>query len=218
MVSPPVWRASTTLYPSVAALREGVRAHMAKHREIIKPKFDAVERILSDDLGDSGVVHFFGPFLYRSEFFAESPEQECERALAHLERTIQMESPDAFAALVLEPVIGSAGIIPPPAGYLEGVREICDRYGIVFIADEVMAGFGRTGAWFAHQHANVVPDLITFAKGVNSGYVPLGGVLVSQAIRDTFADRPYPGGLTYQGHPLACASAVASTSTMSAPA
>lgn len=172
------------------------------------------QRRFANDKGASEVVHFFGPFLYRSEFFAESPEQECERALAHLERTIQMESPDAFAALVLEPVIGSAGIIPPPAGYLEGVREICDRYGIVFIADEVMAGFGRTGKWFGHQHADVVPDVITFAKGVNSGYVPLGGVVISDAIAGHFDERAYPGGLTYSGHPLACAAGVETITTM----
>ena len=142
-------------------------------------------RRFANDKGASEVVHFFGPFLYRSEFWATSEDEECERALTHLEHTITSEGADAFAALILEPVIGSAGIIPPPPGYLEGVREICTKYGIIFIADEVMAGFGRTGAWFAHQHANVVPDLITFAKGVNSGYVPLGGVVLSDEIART---------------------------------
>ena len=102
----------------------------------------------------------------------------------------------------------------PPPGYLAGVRELCDRYGIVCIADEVMAGFGRTGEWFAVDHFGVVPDLITFAKGVNSGYVPLGGVAISPAIAETFADRAYPGGLTYSGHPLACAAAVATINAM----
>ena len=114
------------------------------------------------------------------------------------------------AAIVLESIPGTAGIMPPPPGYLAGVRELCDRHGIVYIADEVMAGFGRSGRWFAFEHFDVVPDLITFAKGVNSGYVPLGGVVISAAIAATFADRAYPGGLTYSGHPLACASAVAS--------
>ncbi|GAA3055716.1 hypothetical protein GCM10020000_42520 [Streptomyces olivoverticillatus] len=102
----------------------------------------------------------------------------------------------------------------PPAGYLAGVREICDRYGIVFVLDEVMAGFGRTGEWFAADHWRVTPDLLTFAKGVNSGYVPLGGVAISAEIAATFDRRPYPGGLTYSGHPLACASAVATINAM----
>jgi taurine--2-oxoglutarate transaminase len=102
----------------------------------------------------------------------------------------------------------------PPAGYLAGVREICDRYGIVYIADEVMCGFGRTGSWFAYQDHDVKPDLVVFAKGVNSGYVPLGGVVLNEAISATFNDRVYPGGLTYSGHPLACAAAVASIGTM----
>ena len=102
----------------------------------------------------------------------------------------------------------------PPKAYLKGVRDICDRYGIVYIADEVMCGFGRTGSWFAYQLHDVKPDLVTFAKGVNSGYVPLGGVVINEAICATFADRVYPGGLTYSGHPLACASAVATIEAM----
>jgi taurine--2-oxoglutarate transaminase len=104
--------------------------------------------------------------------------------------------------------------MPPPPGYLAGVREICDRHGIMLVLDEVMAGFGRTGAWFAFDHYDVRPDLITFAKGVNSGYVPLGGVVISAPVVDTFRERVYPGGLTYSGHPLACASAVATITAM----
>jgi taurine--2-oxoglutarate transaminase len=107
-------------------------------------------------------------------------------------------------------VVGTNGILVPPPGYLAGVRAICDEHGIVMIADEVMAGFGRCGEWFAIQHWDVTPDLITFAKGVNSGYIPIGGVLINDAIAATFDQRVYPGGLTYSGHPLACASAVAS--------
>ena len=102
----------------------------------------------------------------------------------------------------------------PPDGYLAGVRDICDRHGIVYVADEVMAGFGRAGEWFAVDHWDVVPDLITFAKGSNSGYVPLGGVIISEPIAATFAERVFPGGLTYSGHPLACAAAVASINAM----
>ncbi|NNN09896.1 MAG: aspartate aminotransferase family protein [Acidimicrobiaceae bacterium] len=168
----------------------------------------------ANDHGSAGVVHFFGPFLYRSQFHASTEAEECERALAHLETTIQFEGPSTIAAVILETVPGTAGIMVPPPGYLQGVREICDRYGIVYIADEVMAGFGRTGEWFAYLQHDVRPDLVTFAKGVNSGYVPLGGVVISEAICQTFADRVYPGGLTYSGHPLACASAVASITAM----
>lgn len=167
-----------------------------------------------NDYGNSGVVHFDGPFPYRSPFHAETEEQETERALEHLDRIIRLEGPGTIAAIVLESVPGTAGIMVPPPGYMAGVREICDRYGIVFIADEVMAGFGRTGKWFAIDHFDVVPDLITFAKGVNSGYVPLGGVAISAKIAATFADRAYPGGLTYSGHPLATAAAVATIEAM----
>lgn len=167
-----------------------------------------------NDYASSGVVHFNGPFLYRSSFHAETEEQESERALEYLDRLIQMEGPDSFAAIILESVPGTAGIMVPPPGYMAGVREICDRYGIVFIADEVMAGFGRTGKWFAVDHFGVVPDLITFAKGSTSGYVPLGGVAINDAIASTFAYRAYPGGLTYSGHPLATACAVATINAM----
>ena len=167
-----------------------------------------------NDYASAGVVHFNGPFLYRSSFHAETEEQESQRALEYLEKLIQMEGPDSFAAIILESVPGTAGIMVPPPGYLKGVREICDKYGIVFIADEVMAGFGRTGKWFAIENFDVVPDLITFAKGVTSGYVPLGGVAINDAIYATFADRAYPGGLTYSGHPLATACAVATINAM----
>ena len=167
-----------------------------------------------NETGVSGIVHFWGPYPYRSNFHAENEAQECERALAHLEATIAFEGPQTVAAIILETVVGTAGILIPPAGYLAGVREICDRHGIVFILDEVMAGFGRTGEWFAADHWGVTPDLLTFAKGVNSGYVPLGGVAISGEIAATFAERPFPGGLTYSGHPLACASAVATINAM----
>jgi taurine--2-oxoglutarate transaminase len=160
--------------------------------------------------GMSGVVRYWGPYPYRSAFHAESQRQECERALEHLRNTLVVEGTHTVAAIILETVVGSNGVLVPPDGYLQGVRDLCDEFGIVLIADEVMAGFGRCGEWFAVDRWNVTPDLITFAKGVNSGYVPLGGVVISQSIADTFRDRPFPGGLTYSGHPLACASAVAS--------
>lgn len=160
--------------------------------------------------GAPGVVHFFGPYPYRSSFGAATDEQECERALAHLADVVQMEGPHTVAAIVLESVVGTNGVLVPPDGYLAGVRELCDRHGILMIADEVMVGFGRVGEWFAVDRWGMEPDLLTFAKGVNSGYVPLGGVLISDDVAATFAERPYPGGLTYSGHPLACATAVAS--------
>lgn len=162
----------------------------------------------------TGHVHFYGPFLYRSEFFSTSPEQECERALKHLERVIQGQGPDTIAAILLESVPGTAGIMVPPPGYLAGVRALCDRYGIVMILDEVMCGFGRTGKWMAFHAHDVVPDLITFAKGVNSGYVPVGGVVFSARIAEFFDERMFPGGLTYSGHPLAMASIVAALDVM----
>ncbi|MFD6530183.1 aspartate aminotransferase family protein [Streptomyces sp. NPDC060184] len=168
----------------------------------------------ASDTGSAGVVRFWAPFLYRSPFHATSGAEECARALQHLEDTIAFEGPGTIAAIVLETVPGTAGIMIPPPGYLPGVREICDRYGIVFVLDEVMAGFGRTGKWFAADHDGVVPDLMTFAKGVNSGYVPLGGVAINAEIAATFETRPYPGGLTYSGHPLACAAAVATIRVM----
>ncbi|MGI5039578.1 aspartate aminotransferase family protein [Streptomyces sp. JAC128] len=168
----------------------------------------------ASDTGSAGVVRFWAPFLYRSPFYAQTEAEECARALQHLEDTLAFEGPATVAAVVLETIPGTAGIMTPPPGYLAGVREICDRHGMVFVLDEVMAGFGRTGKWFAADHHGVVPDLMTFAKGVNSGYVPLGGVAISAEIAATFDTRPYPGGLTYSGHPLACAAAVATINVM----
>ena len=157
-----------------------------------------------------GVVRYFGPYLYRSSFHATTPAEECDRALEHLDELLMFEGAHNVAAIILEPVVGTNGILVPPTGYLAGVRALCDEHGIMMIADEVMAGFGRCGEWFSVDHWDVVPDLIAFAKGVNSGYVPLGGVIMSPAIRETFGQKVYPGGMTYSGHPLACASAVAS--------
>lgn len=159
--------------------------------------------------GAPGIARFWGPYPYRSAFHAADVAEECVRALAHLADTIAVEGPQGIAAILLETVVGANGILVPPDGYLQGVRALCDAHGIVMIADEVMAGFGRCGEWFAVDRWDVVPDLITFAKGVNSGYVPLGGVIMSDAIAADFETRAYPGGLTYSGHPLACAAAVA---------
>lgn len=161
-----------------------------------------------------GHVHFFGPFLYRSEFWATTPEQESERALTHLEHVIQSEGSGTIAAVLLESVPGTAGILVPPPGYLAGVRALCDRHGILLILDEVMAGFGRTGEWFAFDNFDVRPDLIAFAKGVNSGYVPVGGVVIPDYIASDFDTKVFPGGLTYSGHPLGMAAIVATLDAM----
>jgi len=163
-----------------------------------------------NETGASGAVKFWGPYPYRSAFHSTSDAQECQRALEHLENVLMVEGPHTVAMIALETVVGTNGILVPPDGYLQGVRDLCNKHGIVMMCDEVMAGFGRCGEWFAVNKWNVTPDLICFAKGVNSGYIPLGGVVISQKIADTFKDRMFPGGLTYSGHPLACAAAVAS--------
>lgn len=157
----------------------------------------------------AGSIHFIGPYRYRSGFGAQSDEQETQLALAHLEEIIIYEGSHNIAAVILETIVGTNGILVPPPGYLPGVRALCDKYGILLIADEVMTGFGRTGEWFGVDGFEVVPDLITCAKGINSGAVPLGAVLMSDRVADYFQERVYPGGLTYSGHPLACAAAVA---------
>ncbi|WP_441004953.1 aspartate aminotransferase family protein [Agreia sp. PsM10] len=167
-----------------------------------------------------GHVHFFGPFSYRSEFWSDSVVEEGERALHHLRRVIQSEGASSIAAILIETIPGTAGVLVPPPGYLAGVRALADEFGIVLIFDEVMAGFGRTGDWFAFQSLAdeggdiVVPDLITFAKGVNSGYVPVGGVVISPSIAAAFDESVFPGGLTYSGHPLAMASIVGALDAM----
>ena len=137
-----------------------------------------------------------------------------EESLRHVEEVIQLEGPQTIAAFILESVTGTNGVLVPPDGYMQGVRALCDKYGILMIADEVMSGFGRTGKWFAIEHWGVVPDLITMAKGLTSAYVQLGAVGMRQAIADTFKDKPFPGGLTYSSHPVACAAALATLAVM----
>ncbi|MGY4879452.1 aspartate aminotransferase family protein [Vreelandella aquamarina] len=161
-----------------------------------------------------GHVHFFTPYLYRTDFWAQDEAQECARALQHLRRVIESEGPGSIAAILLETVPGTAGILVPPEGYLAGVRALADEFGIKLILDEVMAGFGRTGQWLALDHFGVTPDLITFAKGVNSGYVPVGGVMISEHIARHYDDTVFFGGLTYSGHPLAMASICATLDAM----
>ena len=165
-----------------------------------------------------GVVHFLDPYAYRSTFHRSRPQvSDAELSgdyLAHLEEIIQYERPETIAAILIETVTGTNGVIVPPDGYLQGVREICDRYGILMICDEVMSGFGRTGAWFAVDHWKVIPDILTMAKGLTSAYAPLGAVAMKQAIADTYREQPYQGGLTFNGHPVSLAAAVANIKIM----
>ncbi len=158
----------------------------------------------ANEPGLPGVVHVLDPYHGVQRGCDDTP-----RALALLEEVMQLEGPQTIAAFILEPVTGTNGVLIPPPGYLEGVRALCDTYGILMIADEVMAGFGRTGRWFSIDHWNVVPDLLSMAKGLTSAYVPLGAVGMRRMIADHFRDRAFPGGLTYNSHPLACAAALA---------
>lgn len=157
-----------------------------------------------------GVVRIFDPYKYRSHLYKEgmTDEEFSEQMLKQLEETLMYENPESFAAIFIETVTGSNGIVPPPNGYLQGLRKICDKYGILLICDEVMCGFGRTGEWFAVDHWKVVPDIITMAKGLTSAYLPLGAVAINPKIAHYFDDNVFQGGLTYQSHPMCLASAV----------
>jgi taurine--2-oxoglutarate transaminase len=160
-----------------------------------------------------GVVHFLDPYRYRSTFHRTNPhisEAEFSRDyLNHLEEVITYEGAHTIAAVLVETVTGTNGVIIPPEGYLRGLRELCDRYNILLITDEVMSGFGRTGKWFAIDHWNVVPDMITMAKGLTSGYAPLGAVAMRHEIANHFNEQVYQGGLTYNAHPISLAAAIA---------
>jgi taurine--2-oxoglutarate transaminase len=165
-----------------------------------------------------GVVHFLDPFRYRSTFHRLNPNipeaEFTQDYLNHLEEIILYEGPETIAAVMLETVTGTNGIIIPPDGYLQGVRSLCDKYKILLICDEVMSGFGRTGKWFAVDHWNVVPDLMTMAKGLTSAYAPLGAVAMSEEIADHFKDQVFFSGLTYNSHPISLAAAIATINVM----
>lgn len=160
-----------------------------------------------------GVVHFLDPYRYRSTFHRTNPEISdadfCQDYLNHLEEIITYEGPHTISAILLESVTGTNGVIIPPDGYLSGVRKLCDQYGIILIADEVMSGFGRTGQWFAIDHWNVVPDLMTMAKGLTSAYAPLGAVAMKKEIAAHFDEHVFESGLTYTAHPISLAAAIA---------
>ena len=165
-----------------------------------------------------GVVHFLDPYRYRSTFHRTNPDisesEFCQDYLNHLEEIIAYEVPQTIAAILLESVTGTNGIIIPPEGYLQGVRALCDRYGILMIADEVMSGFGRTGKWFAVDHWGVVPDLMTMAKGLTSAYAPLGAVGMRPQMAEFFRERVFQSGLTYTAHPISLAAAIANIQVM----
>jgi len=159
--------------------------------------------------GIPGVVRALDPYTYRCPAGHPDPCPVCTGA-PHLEEILQYEGPQNVAAVLMETIVGTNGVIVPPDGYLQAIRETCDRHGILLILDEVMAGFGRSGKWFACEHWDVVPDILTVAKGINSGYVPLGAMVINQKLADWVQDKYFAGGLTYSGHVLACASAIAS--------
>ncbi|HBP63150.1 MAG TPA: aspartate aminotransferase family protein [Desulfosporosinus sp.] len=159
--------------------------------------------------GIPGFIKFFDPYLYRAGIEFKSEEEGSNYFVAKLREQIIYEGSSNVAAIVLETITGSNGIIIPPKGYLKGIRQICDDFGIVMICDEVMSGFGRTGEWFACNHFDVQPDIITFAKGITCGYVPLGGTLVSKKIASYFDDNFLSCGLTYSAHPISCAAGCA---------
>lgn len=158
-----------------------------------------------------GVIHIFDPYKYRSPLYQEGDSDAvfARKCLDQIEEVLMYEGPHTVAAFFLETVTGTNGILIPPDGYLQGVREICNKYGILLICDEVMAGLGRTGEWFAVDHWKVVPDLMTMAKGLTSAYMPLGAVAIGEKVADYFKDKVFYGGLTYSAHPMSLAAAVA---------
>ncbi len=196
-------RLSTGRHKIVARYRS---YHGATHGSIL---LTGDPRRWPNEPGMGGVVRMLDPYTYRCPAGHPDPCPVCTGA-PHLEEILEYEGPQTVAAVILETVTGTNGVIPPPPGYLQAIREVCDRHGILLILDEVMAGFGRTGRWFACENWDVVPDIITVAKGINSGYVPLGAMIIREHLKEWVRSRFFPGGLTYAGHPLACASAVAS--------
>jgi taurine--2-oxoglutarate transaminase len=196
-------RLSTGRHKIVARYRS---YHGATHGSIL---LTGDPRRWPNEPGMGGVVRMLDPYTYRCPAGHPVPCPVCTGA-PHLEEILEYEGAQTVAAVILETVTGTNGVIPPPPGYLQAVREVCDRHGILLILDEVMAGFGRTGRWFACENWDVVPDIITVAKGINSGYVPLGAMIIREHLKEWVRSRFFPGGLTYAGHPLACASAVAS--------
>jgi taurine--2-oxoglutarate transaminase len=171
------------------------------------------DRRFGGEPGGPGIMRFFAPYMYRSPFWSTTPEEECARSIEHLERTLMHEDPKRIAGIMIEPVVGSNGVIIYPEGYLQALRALTEKHGILLILDEVMTGFGRTGAAFAAQRYGIVPDMITFAKGVTSAYLPLGGVMIRESLAKTFDTRALPCGHTYAGHPMCVAAGLAAVRT-----
>lgn len=197
----------------IARLFTGRHKIIARYRSYHGATYGAITlsgdpRRLPVEPGIPGVVHILDPYCYRCPF-GHRPETCHRECIAHVEQVIRFEGPENVAAVILEGVTGTSGIIVPPDDYWPRIREVCDRYGILLISDEVMSGFGRTGEWFAVDNWGVVPDIITMAKGITSGYLPLGAVIVSERIADHFEDHTLWCGLTYSGHPMSCAAALA---------
>ncbi len=167
------------------------------------------DRRFGGEPGGPGIMRFFAPYPYRSPFWAKDNEEETVRAIEHLERTLVHEDPKRVAAILIEPVVGSNGVIVYPDGYLKALRELTEKHGILLIFDEVMTGFGRTGAAFASQKFGVVPDMMTFAKGVTSAYIPLGGIMIREKLAGTWDQKALPSGHTYSGHPMCVAAGLA---------
>jgi taurine---2-oxoglutarate transaminase len=194
-------------------LAAGKRKIIARYRAYHGATYGAMSlggdnRRWANEPGMDGVVRVYDPYCYRCSF-KQKPESCHLECVENVEEVIWYEGPDQIAAMFIEGLTGTNGIFVNPPGYLSAIRELCDKYNILLVADEIMSGFGRTGKWWAMDHESVVPDVITFAKGVNSGYVPLGGVILSQKLSDYFKDHMFWGGLTYSGHPLACAAGIA---------
>ncbi len=198
----------------MARMYTGRQKVMAYHRSYHGATAGAISvtgdpRRWANEPGIPGIIRVLDPWRW-----ARSEAEPVEEHLAYIEEVMQYEGPHTIAAFIMETVTGTNGILIPPDGYLQGIRELCTRYGIVMIADEVMAGFGRTGRWFAVDHWNVVPDLLTMAKGLTSSYMPLGAVAMSPKIAEHFNERVYFGGLTYSSHPISCAAAIAAVNVL----
>jgi taurine--2-oxoglutarate transaminase len=198
----------------MARIVTGRQKVMAYHRSYHGATAGAISvtgdpRRWANEPGVPGIVRVLDPWRW-----AKGEPEPVEQHLAYIEEVMQYEGPHTIAAFIMETVTGTNGILVPPDGYLEGIRELCTRHGIVMICDEVMAGFGRTGRWFAVDHWGVVPDLMTMAKGLTSSYLPLGAVAMSPKIADFFNDKVYFGGLTYSSHPISCAAAIAAVGVL----
>ena len=197
----------------IARLVTGRQKIITRYRSYHGATYGAISaggdpRRLPVEPGIPGIVRVFDPLCYRC-VFGQEPETCARECISHIEQVIDFEGPDTIAAILMEGVTGTSGIIVPPDDYWPRLRQICDRHGILLISDEVMSGFGRTGAWFAVDNWNVVPDMMTMAKGITSGYLPLGAVVVNQRIADFFEDHTFWAGLTYSGHPMSCAAGIA---------